>query len=266
VTKHLLAATGCALLFLSLGCSDDEPGATGGTSASSSTSVGEGGTGGSTGSTGGAGAASSGGAGGTGGVAGAGGQGGSGGAGGSADAYPPGPYGLDVGEVAPNLELQGFVDSTVSQTLVTIRLEDFYNPTGDGTYPADSQYGAGAAKPKALLLNFAARWAGSSDNESGQLLPPRYRQYAPMSGQFLGVLIESTTAGQAADAVDLATWTTKHSTQYPAAIDPSATIQPTLEAYPTNLVIDPRTMVVVDRWLGAAGDEVWATFEDVLAL
>jgi len=255
--KHLLAATGCALLLL--GCSDDEPGGPGGTSSNSSASAGDGGAGGSGGSTGGAGAASAVGAGGTG-VAGAGGQGG------SADAYPPGPYGLEVGDVVPNLELQGFVDSTVSQTLVTIRLADFYNPSGDGTYPADSQYGAGAAKPRALLLNLAAVWAPQCRNESAEVLPPRHEQYAPMSGQFLTVLIEGNMPLEAADAMNLATWTTEYPTQHPAAIDPSATIQPTLESYPTNLVIDPRTMAVVGRWMGVMSDPTWAIFENVLAL
>jgi hypothetical protein len=179
--------------------------------------------------------------------------------------YPAGPYGIMEGDTIPNFELAGFPDASVdNSTLVSIKLEHFYNPTGSDVFPAGSPYGAGTPKPKALLFNIAATWAAPCNNEAATVLPPKYETYAPAGGEFLMVIIDGAQPNVDATPQTLVSWTTKHNINYPAAIDMSGTIRPLLEAYPTNVVVDPKTMKVTHFQLGVGASELWNAYESVL--
>jgi hypothetical protein len=104
-----------ALAVPACGSDDDGGGGTGGASGSGGSS----GNGGSSGSGGSAGSGGSGGSAGSGGSSGAGGSSGSGGSagvagssgtGGQSSAYPPGPYGKEVGDTVANYAFQGYVN------------------------------------------------------------------------------------------------------------------------------------------------------------
>src|SRR5262245_27864689 len=72
--------------------------------------------------------------------------------------YPAGPYSIDKGSVIANYEFSGFANPVkLPKELVTIRLSDFYNPTGDAVYPEGSQYPPGP-KPRGLLIVMSAVW------------------------------------------------------------------------------------------------------------
>src|SRR5215212_6297686 len=75
--------------------------------------------------------------------------------------YPPGPYGIEKGSVIDNYEFPGFPNPVrLPKVLTTIRLSDFYNPTGDGVYPAGSPQAEGQPKPRALLIVMSTVWCG----------------------------------------------------------------------------------------------------------
>lgn len=179
--------------------------------------------------------------------------------------YPPGPYGIAQGETIPNFELVGFPDASLDNSmLVPIRLEHFYNPTGTDVFPAGSPYGSGKPKPKALLFNIAAAWASTSDNEAATVFPPKYETYAPAGGELLMVLLDGPQPGTTATPQNLVSWTTQHSINYPTAIDMSGAIRPLIEGFPTNVVVDPKTMKVTYFQLGVGGAALWNAYENVL--
>lgn len=189
----------------------------------------------------------------------------------STTAYPGGPYGFDNGSVIADYEFPGFPNPETGPTteLVTIRLSDFYNPTGAGTYAEDGPYAAGAPKPRALLMVVSAVWCGPCQLEAAEVLPEKHAAYAGRGGEFLLVLADGPTPGVPAEKKHLASWTKKYETNFPAVLDANYDLGKIFPAasYPANMIIDTRTMTIVDRIVGAAPEEgsFWDTFEQLLA-
>ena len=71
--------------------------------------------------------------------------------------YPAGPYGVTVGAVIQNFGFIGFSnpeeDATEKQAM---ELADFWNPTGEDTFPGGSIFGEGQPKPTALVVIVSA--------------------------------------------------------------------------------------------------------------
>lgn len=109
-----------ALAFAGVpGCSsDDDDTGTGGSSGAGGSGGSGGGTGGSAGSGGGTGG-STGGSAGSSGSAGSAGSAGTAGSAGFSAAYPPGPYGAEVGDVVANYEFEGYVNYTADALSTT---------------------------------------------------------------------------------------------------------------------------------------------------
>lgn len=246
-----------ALSVMLAACDGNGGGGQGGSGAQggggSGTTSGGGGTGGDT-SVGGAGGIGAqggvgGGTGGTGAQGGAGGgTGGTGAGGGAAQAYPPPPYGYDVGSTIENYAFVGYpAPLSAPNDLGLVHLGDFYNPTGQGTYPAGSPYGAGAPMPKLLLIQVAAVWSGPDNYEADSVLPGVLASYGPCLGA-QAVLIDGPTPGQAAEPMTAYNWAQKYDTPYPVCIDPAFQLEPIFldAAFPTNILIDTVTMTIAD--------------------
>jgi hypothetical protein len=169
---------------------------------------------------------------------------------GCGDPYPAGPYGLTKGATVPNLVLSGFVDALHdgTATVQTFTLGELYDPSGNEVFPACSQLGAGMPKPKALLLFFAVVWAGPVNQEAMTILPAKHAAYAPAGGQFVTVLIDGPVPGMPPTTTNLKNWVVKYQVDYPSGI--SSQMVAGLTAFPTNVVVDPRTMKVVDVLVG----------------
>ncbi|MFO0614238.1 MAG: hypothetical protein U0414_16735, partial [Polyangiaceae bacterium] len=137
-------------------------------------------------------------------------------------AYPTGPFGLKVGSIAPNYQFFGYPNAVADKSdLVKMQLADFYNPTGEGTFPEGSPYGAGEPMPKALVIDVASVWCGPCNLEAKTELPKNYAKYQPMGGEILSVLADGGTPGKPASPTNLKNWATKYASNYPTAIDPS---------------------------------------------
>jgi hypothetical protein len=249
----LLAGALAALLPACSGGGGGSGGTGGGT-----TTVTAGGSGGTTATTGGGGGGSTGTS--TGGTGGATSTGGSNPGG----PYPPGPYGYDIGSTITDYGFVGYPAPDVSTvTAELVHLGDFYNPTGQGAYPMGSPYGAGAVMPKVLLIHAAAVWAGPDNFEADQIIPAALAAHGPCL-EVLEVLMDGPTPGKAATTAQATSWATKYKANYPVVIDPASQLQPifTMQAFPTNILVDTSTMTIVDVLAGSP-DDVY--FQDKVA-
>ena len=181
--------------------------------------------------------------------------------------YAPGPYGVVQGKTIANYEFLGFVNPLAdSSTLQTIKLGDFYNPTGSEVFPEGSLYGAGKPKPKALLINVSAVWCGPCQYEADEILPVEYAKYKPLGGEFLLELADGPTPGTAALEKHLSAWTNKYDVDYPSTIDPQYQLGALFEAaaYPGNMIVRTKTMAIVAIVSGAPDQVFWGEFEGLL--
>lgn len=191
-------------------------------------------------------------------------------------AYPAGPYGVSIGSVVPNFKFVGFSNAQVDNSaLDLIQLSDFYNPTGKGTWPANSKFGAsGAAMPTVLLIDVASVWCGPCNEEAGSVLPGQYKKVQPMGGEFLLNLADGPNPGNSATQKDLYNWTKKYKVNYPAIYDPEYKMGQLFaqDAFPQNFIVDTRTMKVCKIIAGApdpsdtspgGGAAFWSFYEKV---
>ncbi len=182
--------------------------------------------------------------------------------------YPAGPYGLGKGSVIANYRFEGLANPEVdAQTFVELRFSDFYNPTGDGVFAADSPYGE-RPKPRVLWLTVGAVWCGPCQYEAENVLPEEHAVYAPRGAEIFAVLADGPTVGKPATAAHLANWVSRYETAWPAAIDPTYKFAAQFDAdgLPANMVIDTSTMQIVESINGApqAGSIFFVTLDALL--
>jgi hypothetical protein len=193
--------------------------------------------------------------------------------------YPAGPYGINVGSVAPDFEWLGFQNaSTKNDAMQTIRLADFYNPhVDDATYvPTDAAhddrlyqselYGVGTPKPRVLLVDIGSVWCPPCNEEAKTLLPPLHAKYKPRGGEFLLSLGDSATQNKPASQKDLFNWTKKYKVDFPSTIDPDYKLGELFpaNAWPANVMIDTKTMKIVRTQAGEPDAAFWAKYETLL--
>lgn len=180
----------------------------------------------------------------------------------------PGPYGIGVGSVIPNYTFYGYPRASLNKAgaLVPVTLSDFYNPTGDGVYPDNSPYGAGLPKPKALVLDRSAVWCPPCVHEASVVIPDKRKEYEGQGGEFFVTLDDGPKQGTRATPADLKGWVTRFEINYPAVIDPNATLSAIVgyDAYPGNVIIRTRDMKIVHWKAGLPDNTFWSKFEAVL--
>lgn len=180
--------------------------------------------------------------------------------------YPEEPYGVAKGNVIRNYKLSGLVNATAdSSTEQAIQLADFYNPTGDGKFPAGSAYGEGPM-PRALLVNVSALWCAPCKEEARSTLPAKYAELGPLGAEFFVVLAEGGQPGSTVEWEHLLAWTRTFHLNYPAAIDPKGLLGALFSAdtYPANMVIDTTTMKIAYVVTGAPDEAFWGEFRALL--
>jgi hypothetical protein len=181
--------------------------------------------------------------------------------------YPAGPYGIAVGSVIEDYEFQGLPNSLVdADNLQTIRLSDFYNPTGADVFPPGSPYGEGQPKPKALLVNVGAVWCGPCNFEAKNIFPPRYAEFQPQGGEFLFALVDGPEPGVPAEEKHLEGWAKKYDLDYPCVLDPPYKLGALFESdgFPANTIIDTRTMAIKVALTASPPPSFWDEFAQVL--
>ncbi|HNS97936.1 MAG TPA: redoxin domain-containing protein [Polyangiaceae bacterium] len=153
--------------------------------------------------------------------------------------YPAGPFGRDVGSIIRNYKFSGFANPSEAEykatkdTIVTIRLSDYYNPDNDPN------------KPVALLLNASARWCTVCQKEAGDS-KVHYPYWKEKRVEFITAIFEDDD-GEPADFSDIEYWGARFKLEYPLVLDPKLTLGAFFDksASPFNMIIDTRTMKIV---------------------
>lgn len=176
-------------------------------------------------------------------------------------AYPPGPYGHGLGAVIENLEFLGWRDPVGvgydPSVLETIHLGDYYDPAGTNT--------------QLIVLNAAAVWCTVCQGEMHDMYKNgTYEAFRERKAQVFGTLFQDID-GNPAKPSDLVIWGSSavRQIEFPLVLDPALKmgIYFTSDATPLNLVIDARTMRIIDVMMGYSSDPrtgLWATVDQEL--
>jgi hypothetical protein len=176
-------------------------------------------------------------------------------------AYPAGPYGHGVGAVIDNLEFIGWRDPVGANydaaQLEHVSLGDFYDPTG--------------ATTELIVLNASAVWCVVCQGEMRDMNSNgTYQAYRDRKVQVFGTLFEDAQSKPAKPA-DLVIWgsSASRAIAFPLVLDPALKmgVYFTSDATPLNLVIDARTMRILDVMMGydpTPGSGMWGRVDGLL--
>jgi hypothetical protein len=171
--------------------------------------------------------------------------------------YPEQDFGTEPGDVVQNACFRGYRApervAAIPEHVETLAFSDFYDPTGSK--------GVGL-----LMVNTAAIWCSACISEHREL-PTRSEQLGSQGLVILATLFEDAERNPATLS-DLERWIDNFGTNFPMVTDP----EQQMGAYaspasaPLNLLIDPRTMRILRKYVGDQGDVMWPFIESELAL
>ncbi|MGH7297177.1 MAG: hypothetical protein ACRELB_19720 [Polyangiaceae bacterium] len=156
---------------------------------------------------------------------------------GSACAYPAGPYGTKVGSVVdPSLSWQGFLDDGTTPT--TVSMKDYYDC--DGSQGID-----------AVLVDESDQWCADCATEEANIGPDVASSWKSQGVHVVTLMAEDEQEKPATLQTALS-WRNEYAlTAGAVCADPKWTTKTWGGAssagngFPTNVVIDPRTMKIV---------------------
>lgn len=172
--------------------------------------------------------------------------------------YPSAPYGTTAGSVVENFAFLGWKAPSAANYEQTsferINLSDFYDPDGSKGI-------------KMIVLNGSAVWCSVCRGEAGDINSRQlYAQYKARGVEFVWSLFEDAS-GNPAKPLDLANWASAYEVDFPMVLDPSLKLGSffSADATPLNLLIDARTMKIVDVMLGYNPTTHWEQLDHYLA-
>jgi hypothetical protein len=167
---------------------------------------------------------------------------------GEAREYPEGPYGSEPGELAANAEFVGFrrplAATLEASALEELSLDRFYDPDG--------------YRYELILLNSAALWC-SVCIEEHRSLPAQYAEFQQRGLVVLSALFQDQR-GDPADFDDLRAWIQTFDVPFPMVLDPDYQlgVYASAETAPLNLLIDARTMRILEKFVGDQREPLWS--------
>lgn len=173
--------------------------------------------------------------------------------------YPEGPFGLGEGATLENLAFLGWRDPVAAgydiEQLEPVYLADFYNPDG-------------RSEIRYLWLNASAVWCTVCKAEMRDIKNNGVNAtYGAKGVQLIGTLFEDSATGPA-KPLDLKKWgeLPAHSIDFPLLLDPGFKLGAyfTSDATPLNLLVDARTMRIVNATMGYSAD-YWQQVDELLA-
>ncbi len=174
--------------------------------------------------------------------------------------YPEGPYGGELGDVAPNVCVEGWRDPSAeaydADAMETVCFADFWHPE--------------ATSASLLLVNTSAIWCLACQAEYGgsgsrPSLSAEASARADRGLELLGVLFQDSQF-EPADSSDGVTWAKSFSVDFPFGVDApfamGAFADPQLQ--PFNMVLDTTDMRIVLRVEGDEPDTLWPAIDSLL--
>ena len=159
--------------------------------------------------------------------------------------YPTQGFSNKVGGIVkPGLVWEGFPDG--SDVAGTVAMEDYYDC--DGTRGIN-----------AILILTSASWCGSCQEEASQLkgTGPTYTKWESLGIKVITLMIEDVDPAQKATVATAEKWKKQFKLLNAVVADPKFSFAPSgggSIGLPYQLLIDPRTMTIVDIQEGYSGD------------
>jgi hypothetical protein len=174
----------------------------------------------------------------------------------SAPDYPTSGFGTEEGDVVENACFIGYraparvVPSVEHRE--TVAFSDYYDP-------------AGTKGVSLLLINTAAVWCGACVAEHGTL-PDHASELAPQGLVIVSTLFQDAKRAPAS-LDDLERWIQNFHTNFPMVADPDLLLQDyaMVSSAPLNMLVDPRSMKILRKYVGDQGDVMWPYIESELA-
>ena len=169
--------------------------------------------------------------------------------------YPDGPYGSERGGIAEDTCFRGWARPNAvghdTASLENLSFAAFFDPAGD--------------RYELILVNSAALWCSACQVEHREL-PDHYRELAPRGLVILSALFQNRN-GKPASVADLALWVETFETPFPMALDPDYQLgdYASADSAPLNLLIDARTMRIIEKFTGDQSTVLWPLVEAELA-
>lgn len=151
--------------------------------------------------------------------------------------------GTHPGDRMPNFTFHGYRDGDRSKGLTTISMADYYDPS--------------MARNKVLYVQFAGTWCAvcSGELEASVTITDKAKAKGIV---LLEVVVSGATAGKGPSLDEFNGWADRHHTNFTTAIDVRAKRTSLIgingEAMPHDVLIDTRTMEILDSSVGAPSD------------
>lgn len=174
----------------------------------------------------------------------------------SAPDYPTSGFGTEPGDVVENECFVGYRApdrvGPSAEHRETVAFSDYYDP-------------AGTKGVALLLINTAAIWCSACVAEHGTL-PEHAAELGPQGLVILSTLFQDARRDPAS-LEDLERWIDNFRPNFPMVADPELQLQdyalPTLA--PLNMLVDPRSMKILRKYVGDQGAVMWPYIESELA-
>ncbi len=170
--------------------------------------------------------------------------------------YPSEGLGTETGDVVKNACFIGYrapnrLPATEPNREV-IAFSDYYDPTG-------------SKGVSLLLVNTSAVWCGACINEHRTL--PDYQSELGSKGLVILSTLFQDSQRDGASMSDLERWIANFHPNFPMVADPEVSLTPYSppELAPLNMVIDPRSMKILQKYVGDQGAVMWPYIEAELA-
>jgi len=175
-------------------------------------------------------------------------------------AYPPGPYGTGVHATLEDFAFLGWRDPAAANYDVskfeTVHLSEFYNPDG-------------RSDVKLIWINASAVWCSVCRSEMTDLKTNQiHAEFSAKGVQMIVTLFENNDAGPSSP-LDLHNWGSSDkgfAIDFPLLLDPGFKLGAffTSDATPLNMLVDARTMRVIDATMGYSTD-YWQQVDKLLS-
>jgi AhpC/TSA family len=170
--------------------------------------------------------------------------------------YPTQGLGQELGDVVENKCFTGYRAPAqllpAEQNRETIAFSDYYDPTG-------------SKGVSLLLINTAAIWCAACVAEHGTL-PQHQTELGPQGLVILGTLFEDAQRDPAS-LDDLDRWVKNFHSNFPMVADPHLYLEDyaSADSAPLNMLVDPRSMKILRKYVGDQSAVMWPYIESELA-
>ncbi|HXK18414.1 MAG TPA: hypothetical protein VNG33_11460 [Polyangiaceae bacterium] len=173
----------------------------------------------------------------------------------AAPGYPSDGIGTENGDVVKNTCFVGYrAPDRIAPTAAhreTIAFSDYYDP-------------AGTKGVSLLLINTAAIWCGACVAEHGTL-PDHENELGPEGLVILSTLFQDAKR-DGASLEDVERWIANFHTNFPMVADPGVQLEryASTDSAPLNMLVDPRSMKILRKYVGDQGTVMWPYIESEL--